>query len=650
MFVKRSAPSAGVSTDPASIPFLENSMKPSSRRPLRSFLAAALALAAAPVFAQSAPFSQTVFFGDSLTDSGFYQTFLVENVDPSAAVAARFTTNPGLVWAEFLADFYGTDASAAWQLTATGVAMTGGDNFAAGGATIGPELGAGFPPAIPTQFAPSLTDQVNTYLALNGGLADPGALYTVWGGANDLFFHLNGATTQEQFLAAAGAEVALVGTLTAAGAQYILVPTMPDVGTTPFGLSLGADGSAGVTALVGAYNQTLFGGLGAAGLRVIPLDTYNLLHEITANPGLYGFSNATAPACGAAPALGCNPANFVAPDADRTYVFADGVHPTTAAHEVLAQYAISVLEAPGQMAVLPHAEAMVGRARAERVGAQLSQQREGEGMRWWADVRGDSQRYGEDVSNYDGGGPTLTVGVDWASGNLVYGVFGGYGRQSMDWGQRRGSFDQTDASLGGFAGWYGARAWANAQASYSWLGFDTDRDVQLGAATRTHSGSADGSNLSVGVNGGWNFGDGIFRHGPVVSLLSQQIDIDGFAESDPTLSTSLAYPEQGVDSLIGSAGWQFSYAPSDRIHPYARVTWDHEFEDSAGQAFAIAQSIPGSLAYAVPGQEFDRDYGTLLLGARTQLMGLDANVGASATFAQEGGNDASVFVTVGSRF
>src|SRR3546814_10743901 len=48
---------------------------------------------------------------------------------------------------------------------------------------------------------------------------------------------------------------------------------------------------------------------------------------------------------------------------------------------------ISILEAPGQMAVLPHAEAVVGRARAERVGAQLSQAREGEGMRWWADVR-----------------------------------------------------------------------------------------------------------------------------------------------------------------------------------------------------------------------------------------------------------------------
>jgi outer membrane lipase/esterase len=174
--------------------------------------------------------------------------------------------------------------------------------------------------------------------------------------------------------------------------------------------------------------------------------------------------------------------------------------------------------------------------------------------------------------------------------------------------------------------------------------------VQLGQATRTHHGSADGSNLSVGVNGGWNFGDGAFRHGPVASLLSQQIDVDGFAESDPTLSTSLAYSDQSVDSLIGSAGWQFSYSPSDRIRPYARVTWDHEFEDPATQAFAVAQSIPGSLEYAVPGQDFDRDYGTLLLGARTQLLGLDANVGASATFAQEGGNDASVFVTIGSRF
>src|SRR4249919_3166534 len=274
----------------------------------RSLLAAALALAAAPAFAQET-FSQTVFFGDSLTDSGFYQPVLVATNGPQAGTVARFTTNPGLVWAEFLADFYGTNATPAWQLTATGsIVGANGDNYAAGGATIGP--GAGFPPSIPTALAPSLTTQINAYLTANGGHADSQALYTVWGGANDLFFHLNGLTSQAQFLGAAGLEVGLVQTLTNAGARYILVPTMPDVGTTPFGLSQGAAGSAGISALVTGYNQTLFGGLAQQNLRVIPLDTYHLLHEIAADPGLYGFTNVTNPACGAAPALGCNPANF----------------------------------------------------------------------------------------------------------------------------------------------------------------------------------------------------------------------------------------------------------------------------------------------------------------------------------------------------
>jgi phospholipase/lecithinase/hemolysin len=55
-------------------------------------------------------FSQTVFFGDSLTDSGFYQPILVDAAGRRRSIVARFTTNPGLVWAEFLADFYGTNA------------------------------------------------------------------------------------------------------------------------------------------------------------------------------------------------------------------------------------------------------------------------------------------------------------------------------------------------------------------------------------------------------------------------------------------------------------------------------------------------------------------------------------------------------------
>ena len=95
-----------------------------------SLLAAALALVAAPAFAQNAnsPFTQTVFFGDSLTDAGFYRPFLVQTQGPQAAIVGQFTTNPGYVWAQYLADYYGTDASPGGGLTTTGIAAGTGTN------------------------------------------------------------------------------------------------------------------------------------------------------------------------------------------------------------------------------------------------------------------------------------------------------------------------------------------------------------------------------------------------------------------------------------------------------------------------------------------------------------------------------------------
>ena len=143
--------------------------------------------------------------------------------------------------------------------------------------------------------------------------------------------------------------------------------------------------------------------------------------------------------------------------------------------------------------------------------------------------------------------------------------------------------------MGGFFGWYGEQAWVSAQLSYSWLSFDVDREVHLGGTTRTHSGSPDGSNLSVGISGGYEFGEGAFRHGPVLSLLSQQIKVDGYAENS-TVSTALRYGDQRFDSLIGSAGWQASYATSEHFSPYARLTYDREFERSPNEAFAQLQS------------------------------------------------------------
>jgi outer membrane lipase/esterase len=603
-------------------------------RPIRSVLAAALAFAALPAAAQT--YSQTVFFGDSLTDSGWYRPTLVQVAGPQAAILGRFSTNPTQIWAEYLADYYGTNATSANQ---------GGTNWAVGGGRTGTDAIGALGPT------PSLATQIQRYLATTGGRADSNALYTVWGGANDLFAIAGGAPAQETLAQAVGAQVGNVATLSGAGARYILVATVPDLGLTPAFRAQGPLASATATQLTVTYNNALFSSLAAQGLRVIPLDTYHLLQEIIASPAQYGFGNVTGTACQpqiTAQSITCNPSTYVSPDAAETYAFADGVHPSGAAHRILGQYALSILEAPRQSAMLPYTEQVIGKSRANMVASHIAGKPEEDGMRWWANLRADNQRY-DIPGDYDGGGPTLMFGVDWSSGELVYGAFAGYGRNDFDYGRNRGDFDQDDATIGGFVGWYSDDLWANAQLSWTNVSYDVNREVQLGPVVRSYGASPDGENWSIGASGGWNFHAGSLTHGPVVSLLAQRIDVDAYAE-DRIDSAGLAYPDQNYDSLIGAAGWQASFEVSPTTEPYARFTWEHEFEDMPEEAFAQSLSIPGTLPYAVPNIERDENYGTLGFGLRTQMWGVDADFGATASVGQEGGDHATVFVTVGKRF
>lgn len=603
-----------------------------SLRPLRAAVAVAIALAAVPAMAQS-PYSKTVFFGDSLTDTGYFRPVLMQ-LDPNASLVGRFTTNPGWVWADYIADQYGTNASP------NGNGQTG-DNYAVGGARVGvDEVGLLGP-------TPSMKSQMTTYLAANGGKADANALYTVWGGANDLFA-VQAAPAQAQAIigAAVADQIGIVGTLKSAGAQYVMVPTLPDIGLTPASRAGGAVGMAQGTALAKTYNNALFGGLKQAGLQVIPVDTFSILQEIVANPGTYGFTNVSNMACTSVSSLTCSPLTLVAPNANNTYVFADGVHPTTAAHQILGQYAISVLEAPRLQQILSHSAQTTGRARADQVGAHLGS-RPADGLSWWGNVRGDMQRY-DHADLYDGLAPAGLFGVDWAHDGMVLGGFAGYGRMDADFGNSKGDFTQDDTTLGLFAGWYGDRAWVNGQVSYSWLGYDVTRKVQLGPATREHKGSPDGSNLTAAINAGYEFGQaGGFRHGPVAAVVWQKVKLDGYVESNAS-ATAFGYGDQDLDSTVGRIGWQARF-DGGNVKPYVQVTYDHEFEDGK-QASAWLQTMADVGMYKVPGLEFDRNYATAVLGARLSLFGLESNIGLSTTTMQKSARDATVFASFGGSF
>jgi phospholipase/lecithinase/hemolysin len=248
--------------------------------------------------AWAALFSNTVTFGDSLSDNGNLYA-VTGGTQPAAPdyYQGRFSNGP--VWVEYLSTFISDN-----QL----------ENYAYGGAV----TGTGNPPTTP----PGLLSQVGAY-GLGGPTNLNDTLFTVWAGPNDFF---GGGT---DVVGAVNNIISSLQILDGLGAQHLLVPNMPDLGKTPAfnGTAL----APGLTLLTQQFNGALHNALNgfAAGFGglVYQLDTFSILNGVKV--GDFGFSNIT-DSC-----IDDNPfpdSYLFGPE----YLFWDGVHPTTKAHMILA--------------------------------------------------------------------------------------------------------------------------------------------------------------------------------------------------------------------------------------------------------------------------------------------------------------------------
>ena len=119
-------------------------------------------------------------------------------------------------------------------------ANQGGTNFAQGGARV---TGLpGVPDSPPTGTATPIATQVAQLVS--GAPLDSGALYAVWGGANDIFFQLGAlgagaitpaATAGERRRGRRRPGAASRRSCEAAGARNIVVFNLPDIGRSPLG-------------------------------------------------------------------------------------------------------------------------------------------------------------------------------------------------------------------------------------------------------------------------------------------------------------------------------------------------------------------------------------------------------------------------------
>jgi phospholipase/lecithinase/hemolysin len=179
------------------------------------------------------------------------------------------------------------------------------------------------------------------------------ALYTVWSGSNDVINLVdasNIATLISSGAAAtdvaqsASAEVASVSTLIAGGAKNLLVLNVPDVGKVPSVTALGSTIAADGTLLAQEFNADLVADLaaaqasyGTASVKVV--DTFSLIDNAVANPGSYGLTNVTNSAYTGTYTTNNN-SEVSNPN---SYLFFDGMHPTSTGQNAVANAADAML-------------------------------------------------------------------------------------------------------------------------------------------------------------------------------------------------------------------------------------------------------------------------------------------------------------------
>ena len=170
----------------------------------------------------------------------------------------------------------------------------------------------------------NIGQQITDYLATHPKIDDK-TLFVVWGGANDI---LN-ATSEDDIIDAGINQTLNIHRLIDAGATQFIVPNLPPLGLVPR-LNGSPTTSVPATEAAELYNEVLAGGLAVLRdfdhhkhLQLAQLDVYALFNKIVAAPGDYSLVNVADSSQGIA----------VDPD---TYLFWDGLHPTTHGHNILA--------------------------------------------------------------------------------------------------------------------------------------------------------------------------------------------------------------------------------------------------------------------------------------------------------------------------
>ena len=588
--------------------------------------------------AHASDYSSVTFFGDSLTDGGYFKKATEALGHPQSG---QYTTNPDNTWATPFAESLGLNSVQNTYDEATGQQMTTGNNYAIGGARSGIDLQhdkyedtTGKP--LPVY---STRSQVDRYLADKD--IDSKGLYTVWTGANDLFAVVKDVPNASNIISAAVSdEVATVKKLHDNGANYIVVPNIPDVGLTPnfVGTPLATFG----TGLVNQYNEALYSGVKNTGANVIPLDTFSLVQQVAANPTAYGFSNVTDKACKNTSSVECGRADLDKPGAENSYFFADGVHPTGRAHRMIADYANAVVTAPSQVSVLPHIATQSGLATNERLQTHINQRQnqnhtlQSMSPEGWVSANINSL----DVAGFESNGNAqLLLGLDFAHSSLpnaMTGVYANLSQSELDSSKRTGldKVDFDELGLGLYHSHNLGKVQLNGALGYSTIDMEINRKVSLDNYTRNYKSDVDGSRYYASLQAGYpmqmanmaQFTNTTIT--PYLGATANRVKLDAIKEGAADDPIAMQFDEQKYNTVYGTLGVKANSRLSNNLNVFGDVHYQKQLDDNHKEVTARVNTL-SDMSFTAPKASLDDDSFGASLGLSRQFKSFFGSAGVS---------------------
>lgn len=561
--------------------------------------------------AEELRFDDVFIIGDSLSDAGAYSLAVQAGGGGLLpAINYKWLTNApngsALTYGEVLGNrlglSLGPNVYSAVPAAALPGQSLGGTIYAEGGSRVTNPSGIGFNPTLGITTR-SLAEQVDRMLADRPQLGE-NDLVILWGGANDVFAQAGlvgaGAISPQaaagNMARAATEMVGLVSRVKAAGAQAVIVVTVPDIGKTPFGLSSGAQASGLQTALTNAFNSTLLASIGG---NAVIVDSQKLLGAVQADPVKYGFdapNAAVVPACSGTSLSCLQGVNASADSEDR--VFADGVHPTTSAHELFGNAAFAGLQAATQTGAIAVATMTALRQHGLSIENRMNptvlrttdengtpRRREVGEVDVYASLdfghfEGDAQQVTPGIT---GNTKVLKAGADIAiAPNATIGAGISIDRGSVDFDNNAGGFDSrlmVGVIFGQIA--LSPKYYLNAAVGGGKINVDDiTRSFTLGSATERYTADTDGDYRFARVGGGalYSINDQV-RLNPFAHYTWERVSFDGFTESNGAASLSFGETEYESSRITAGLSAIFSPANMDGWIFNLRGSVEHDFND-----------------------------------------------------------------------